>query len=738
MHLLKQLELNGFKSFAQRTTLDLSHGITAVVGPNGSGKSNIIDSIRWLLGEREAKNLRGGKGEDLIFAGTPHRPRMGMAQASLRFDNSSKFFPVDFPEVTVTRQVNRDGTNQYFINKSEVRLKDLVDFFAQARLGARGLVVVTQGNSDMFIQATPVGRREMIEEMLGLREYQLKKAEAEKRLKNTQINLDKVKALTEEILPHLRSLKRQTNRWEKRESVESELKLLENIFYGVEWQTLHAQFAEIDADIERHKATYADLENAKFAAEEKLKQVEASQPEERRELNEIKAKTQGLMEQRSKLQKDLGRLEAQLEISEQVLNNAPSPEADALLGLVKNIREKLQAALHSESPADLIRQALSQIDGVLKEDKPVEVKKASPDLTRQLQTLQQELAELETSIVSLKEKERELERNQEQFYLSFKAAVNSVETAKDKLERWETESRDKQFAKERLEIRRTEWERQVHQTNRNPEDFANLGPLAMPADTTRDDMERRILRLRGELASIGEVDEALVKEAKETENRYDFLTKEYTDLEQAKEDLRKLIVELNDKIRTEFASALDKINTEFDKFFGLMFGGGQAKLRLEDLRKRAPADKKKENGEAEAETSETEVLDEEEEEPEQGIEVSVNLPRKRITSLEMLSGGERSLVGIAAIFALVSVSPPPFLVLDEVDAPLDERNARRFSEMLKEFSRETQFILVSHNRTTMEAADILYGVTMDSEGVSKVVSLKLEVESQPSEPSHIA
>ena len=210
--LLQRLELNGFKSFAQKTSFDLSSGITAIVGPNGSGKSNVIDAIRWLLGERDAKNLRGGKGEDLIFAGTAKRPRLGQASASLYFQNVGGFFPAEFSEIAITRQVNRDGTNQYYLNKAEIRLKDLVDFLAQARLGTKGLIVVSQGNSDVFIQATPPGRREMIEEMLGLREYQIKKSEAERRLKNTQINLDKVKALTEEILPHLRSLKRQTSR----------------------------------------------------------------------------------------------------------------------------------------------------------------------------------------------------------------------------------------------------------------------------------------------------------------------------------------------------------------------------------------------------------------------------------------------------------------------------------------------------------------------------------------------
>src|SRR3989344_9465212 len=137
--LLKSLELNGFKSFAQKTTLEFPAGITAIVGPNGSGKSNVIDCIRWLLGEREAKNLRGAKIEDLIWNGTSKRPRVSMAQAGLHFDNSSGFFPVDFKEVVVSRRVGRDGNSEYFLNKSEVRLKDIIDFFSRSRLGSKGL-----------------------------------------------------------------------------------------------------------------------------------------------------------------------------------------------------------------------------------------------------------------------------------------------------------------------------------------------------------------------------------------------------------------------------------------------------------------------------------------------------------------------------------------------------------------------------------------------------------------------
>src|SRR3989344_5914555 len=150
---LKRLELLGFKSFAQKTTLDFPGGIGGIVGPNGSGKSNVIDAIRWILGEREARNLRGARAEDLIFSGTPKRTRMGMAQVSLTFDNSSGFFPVDFSEVTIIRRIDRDSSPQYFLNKAEVRLRDVVDFFAKSRLGTRGLAIVNQGDSDIFVRS---------------------------------------------------------------------------------------------------------------------------------------------------------------------------------------------------------------------------------------------------------------------------------------------------------------------------------------------------------------------------------------------------------------------------------------------------------------------------------------------------------------------------------------------------------------------------------------------------------
>ena len=220
------------------------------------------------------------------------------------------------------------------------------------------------------------------------------------------------------------------------------------------------------------------------------------------------------------------------------------------------------------------------------------------------------------------------------------------------------------------------------------------------------------------------MDAALVKEASDTELRYEFLKKESEDLEKAVHDLTGLMRDLSEKIRTEFDASLYKINDAFSEFFSVMFDGGSAKLKV--LKPEAPKIITEEDGVEGAEIEGEEKEDEKTPETDGGVEIDIKIPRKKVTSLDMFSGGERSLIGIAALFAMISVSPPPFLVLDEIDAALDERNARRFAEMIKDFSKRTQFIIVTHNRTTMEAAEILYGVTLAEDGTSKIVSLKLE------------
>ncbi len=728
-HLLKSLELNGFKSFAQKVVLDFPAGITAIVGPNGSGKSNVVDAIRWLLGERESKNLRGSKVEDLIFAGTPERPRMGLAEASLHFENQNDFFPLEASEISVMRQVTRDGSSQYFINKSEIRLKDLIDFFARAKLGTKGLTVVSQGNSDIFIRSTPRERREMVEETLGLREFQIKKTRAENQLKNTQINLDKVQALIEEILPHLRSLKRQTGRWEKRSILESELSEIENLFFGSQLNWLKIKMAEIEQAIHNHGLEFRTLESEKIKLEKEQAGIEASEPREREELKKIKIQVEKLLEIQIKLEKDLSRLEAQIEITSRK-PEISIPNSSVLYSLIKKIRQNLHL-IHKgelEDIKSIIQNLIHEIDSYFSTPESSNQDSSIFEFKTEFKKIESELDKIKDEIKILKNQESSLQKSQGDFYESFKQAVTAVEMVKGKIEEWDIRNQKLKFEKERLGLRLEELKRQADQAGHSLRDFeqASSGVIlrnGLESNEIRE-WESKIFKLRGDLAAIGDIDQAVVKEAEETEVRYEFLKKELDDIQKAQVDLRHLIAELTHKIKSEFDAAIHEINKEFNNFFKLMFDGGHAKLKLEKPSTPKEVAPKTDSGNEENLVEDVKI--EENNKEEMGLEIELSLPRKRISSLEVLSGGERSLVGIAALFSMISVSPPPFLVLDEVDAPLDERNARRFANMLKNFSTKTQFIIVTHNRASMEAADVLYGVTLNSDGTSKIVSLKLE------------
>ncbi|KKU15453.1 MAG: Chromosome partition protein Smc [Parcubacteria group bacterium GW2011_GWB1_45_9] len=699
---LKRLELIGFKSFAQKSVLDFPGGIVAVVGPNGSGKSNIIDAVRWILGEREAKNLRGGKSEDLIFAGTPEKPRLGIAEVRLSFENSSGFFPIDAKEITVTRQVTRDGISRYFLNKSEIRLKDVIDFFAKSRLGVKGLSIINQGESDIFVRSTPLERRAMIEEILGLREYQLKKMDAERKLKNTAININQAQTTMEELKPHLRMLKRQTSKWERRSEIAENLKAMENQLFSFKLSgikmglsSIRPAFSELEEKIKTAEKKLAERENV-------LKKIEIGQPEQLQELKTIRASHNSLFEKRSQIERELSRLEAKIEL---MPNEGQKTEAP--IALLREIRETLSRNYEQtdwDSVKKLFQGLVAKIDRILNSSLPTIGKESLYTKTK----LTKELENIESGLKQIAEQESQISTALEKFNSVFKAAFQELEAARVELSKYESEKNKFLFDRERLNMKLGDLEMQINQAGRKLNEFT-----VMPAIIIENPLgvEKEIFKLRGELAAIGEIDEMLLKEARETESRHDFLSGQLADLEKSSRDLQILIGDLENKIHGNFKIALVKINDEFNKYCRLMFGGGKAKLILEK-----PTLAKAEDLSSEASAKEGEL----------GINVEVSIPDKKIKGLDMLSGGERSLVSIAALFALVSVSPPPFLILDEIDAALDERNSKKFSQALKEFSKHTQFILVTHNRSTMEAANVLYGVTMQSDGTSKLLSVKLK------------
>jgi chromosome segregation protein len=261
--ILKQLTVQGYKTFASKTEFVFDEGITAIVGPNGSGKSNIADALRWVLGEQSYGMLRGKRTTDMIFAGSESRARAGMAQVSLRLDNTTKWLPIDYSEVEIGRRAHRSGENEYLLNGQKVRLKDIDDLLATSGLSERTYTIIGQGLIDQALSLRSDERRALFEEAAGINHYKSRRSETLRRLQETQHNLERVYDILEEIRPRLVSLKRQATRAKNYEQVHQDLRQLLRIWYGYKWE-------QAKRELRRARAEAATAERAWQAARKEL------------------------------------------------------------------------------------------------------------------------------------------------------------------------------------------------------------------------------------------------------------------------------------------------------------------------------------------------------------------------------------------------------------------------------------------------------------------------------------
>jgi chromosome segregation protein len=309
---LKSLELNGYKTFASPTSFEFSGEITAIVGPNGSGKSNIADSIRWVLGEQAYGILRGRKTEDMIFAGSEKRARAGMASATVTFDNSDGWLPIDFSEVSITRRAYRDGQNEYLINQQKVRLRDVNELLSQSALAERTYTVIGQGLVDTALTLKSDERRRLFEEAAGIGLYRTRKDQATRRLDATQRNLDRVADIMAELKPRLRSLQRQSKRAKEFSELRADLRETLRDWYGYQWH--------------RAQNDLRDQRNEANAREEKLKLARQKQSELSNDLNKLRDKSLKLRTQLNEWHRRLAELHAGRESSSRDLAVAKERE----------------------------------------------------------------------------------------------------------------------------------------------------------------------------------------------------------------------------------------------------------------------------------------------------------------------------------------------------------------------------------------------------------------------------
>ena len=312
---LKRIEMQGFKSFADKTVIELKDGITTVIGPNGSGKSNISDAIRWVLGEQSMKELRGTKSLDIIFAGTQNRKSLGFAEASLVFDNTDGALPIEYTEVTVTRKIYRSGETGYYINKAPCRLKDVLELFMDTGIGKDGYSIIGQGKIDEILSNKSEDRRHIFEEASGIVKYRIRKQESEKKLEHTKLNLLRINDILSEIEGNLDPLRTQSEKAKKYLNIREELKSIEvGLFlYNIDQNKQELEKITTDENITKEQC---DTE------ETKLERIKMLKEELKNAIDDITTKIENMSNIGFESQKEIEMLNADISVSKtRIANN---------------------------------------------------------------------------------------------------------------------------------------------------------------------------------------------------------------------------------------------------------------------------------------------------------------------------------------------------------------------------------------------------------------------------------
>lgn len=733
--MLKRLEIAGFKSFAKKTVLDFSSAATAIVGPNGSGKSNVAEAFRFALGEQSMKSMRGKRSEDLIWSGSNIAPRANRAAVTIVFDNGKRIFPkLEYEEVSIERAVFRDGSSEYAINGSKVRLRDVQELLAGANIGETGHHIISQGEADRILASQPRERRAMLEDALGLKIFEFKKQEAERKLEKTEDNVREVEALRREIAPHIRFLQKQVEKLERAEELADELRALCQTYFAIEEAYIAAEKTKAEMHLSQVREQLITMSGELSAFEERsttdnegMRRSEAVRTAER-DLDKITG-------ERSLLSREIGRIEGALESAKRrtvaVMQEpyAKIPRED--LSALKEEADRLStegdlqslttaiATLKNAISAFFERYATPADDYLAEEEQTVmrlegeraALAKKEEDLAERLEYARNKLAKAREFSMAYEETGRE--QNRHMLQLAESKAKTEGEAAR-------TEGRlgELEFLREELERDRAE---ALALGGIRALSYDKLAEAPSEERRVQDERKRQLERMKIRVEEAGGSGEDVRHEYKEAVERESFLTRELEDLAKSAAGLRELITDLDTELTKTFAEGLAKVNESFGEFFALMFGGGGARLVLEEIPEPGSVD---EDDLAEID----EPVKRKNQKP--GIEISVNLPKKRVQSLMQLSGGERALTSIALIFAMSQVNPPPFLILDETDAALDEANSRRYGDMIEELAKKSQLIVITHNRETMSRAGILYGVTMGNDGISKLLSVKFEEAAQ--------
>ena len=913
---LKCLDIYGFKSFADRTHIDFSEGITTLLGPNGCGKSNIVDSIKWVLGEQGTKTLRASKMEDVIFNGNDKRKPMPFAEVALTIDNSNGKLNHPASEIEIKRRIFRSGDTEYYLNRERCKLREIKELLMDTGVGKSAYSVLEQGKIDQIISMRPEDRRYIFEEAAGIskfkqqcneannkilkteenitiventvsqvrRTYNRTKDQAEKARKyrelgkrgfelEVQLNICKVKtflALKDFRNQNIAKLSEEVASLESRlEGFEEELNAENSDFrakndeisqlrikatelagkistiksaigfieermrdLAVQEQGLSARAESLKGTVNSMQSQFDELDNRIADAEDGLDEINgqistaenmiasssAKMEENEAEIRRREEENERLSDELLKLSDELkkviedlieevdentstefsaerrGKAEGDFRATLEDLTNFVALRLDYIKGLkTDSLPRKKEEEDYERIHSNLLRigeffssykesippvvDLLLSPEGLISKKRDIEkseksAREKSEENRIEISSLRDSNARLRDDIESMREtlslfniqkaqlvsdveKNREMKlsisRMLEERKYELEDSLEQADSARAKMEKASEDLKAKDDEKAdveddlesvnsrlnelsstiseqaaKLQRMRSEKENMIskidqdkkdiemhklyitnaddqiaevyssfHTTyNRNLNEFKDYFDQELEQTLIENEL-REINKMRESAGNINYLAEDEFNDAKAS---LDFYTKQLDDLYKAKSDLEKVLSEIENTSKELFLKAYKDISANFQSMFNRLFGGGRAELSLQN---------------------EDEVLT-------TGVDIFAQPPGKKLTNMSLLSGGERSMTAVALLFATYKVKPSPFCILDEIDAALDDRNIGFFISVLEDFGKESQFIIITHNKHTVTAGESMLGVTQEEAGVSKTVSYRIK------------
>ena len=637
--------------------------------------------------------------EDVIFNGASNVKPLGLCEVFLTIENNKGLLPVEYSEVEIGRRLYRSGESEYFINRNNCRLKDISNLFVDTGLTSDAYSVIELNMIEQILSDKDDSRRQMFEEAAGVNKYKAKRRSAMKKFDLNSRDLERIDDIIVEIEIQVKALDLQLKRFKRHEKLTNELKDLELDLASARINDLNNIITPLEEMLKKKNKVLQKNTSKKEVESVEFDNSRNEYLNEKESLSKMKAKVDKLtekllseiQEKNQESSKGVGLLEDELQKKINQLNQFDKDYIKIVSNqdVTKNLSDESREKFKNKNYT------------VIETDKKYEKLKASiQDYKNKIDKYRKEqefdFSKMDESIKKIKDQinsnNLELEKKENDVNKAFikmesiRAKLDSDKFSKDDLF-YEIKEAEMKIAESK--IKKTQIEQNII------EKFGNDVVLSDLKKYSISDMVFRVEKIKRSIDSIGPINWAVKDEHEEKTARLNNLLQQRSDLIDAENNLKEAIKKIDIVAQDQFLDTYNQVKENFEKMFTVFFNGGKGTIELSDPNDPLNSD----------------------------INIFAQPPGKRNNSLKMLSAGEKSLTAIALLFSIYQYKPSPFCILDEIDAPLDDINIKKFTDVIKNYSKTTQFIMVTHNKLTMESADCIYGVTAEKQGISKLMSI---------------